>query len=74
MEINDLAPSIVKNAFHLTNIPYNLKSRSELYCRNSKTAKYGTQAVSYLAPKIWSLVPEAIKSSKSLEAFKCNIR
>ena len=30
--------------------------------------------MSYLAPKIWSLVPTAIKSSKSLDAFKSKIR
>ena len=57
-----LSPSIMKNVFHLnTNIPYNLRSSCELYSRNPKTVKYGTEAISYLAPKIWSLVPNAIK-------------
>ena len=38
-----LSPSIMKNVFHLnTNIPYNLRSRSEL-SRNPKTVKYGTE-------------------------------
>ena len=47
-----LSPSIMKNVFHLnTNIPYNLRSRSELCCRNPKTVKYGTETISYLAPK-----------------------
>ena len=57
-----------------TNIPYNLRSRSEFYCRNPKTVKYGTETISYLAPKIWSLAPNAIKSSKSLDVFKSEIR
>ena len=57
-----------------TNIPYNLRSRSELCCRNPKTVNYGPETISYLAPKIWSLVPEAIKSSNSLDAFKSKIR
>ena len=70
-----LSPSIMKNVFHFnTNIPYNLRSRSELYSRNPKTVKYGTETISYLAPKIWSLVPNAIKSSKSLDVFKSKIR
>ena len=70
-----LSPSIMKNAFHLnTNIPYNLRSRSELYCRNPKTVKYRIEALSYLAPIIWSLVPCDIKSSKSLDVFKSKIR
>ena len=63
------------NVFHFyTYIPYNLRSRSELYSRNPKTVKYGTETTSYLAPKIWSLVPNAIKSSKSLDVFKSKIR
>ena len=65
----------MKNVFHLnTNIPYNLKSCSELNCRNPKTVKYGIDTMSYLAPKIWSLVPGGIKSSKSLDAFESKIR
>ena len=70
-----LSPSIMKNVFHFnTNISYNLRSRNELYSRNPKTVKYGTETISYLAPKIWSLVPNAIKSSKSLDVFKSKIR
>ena len=65
----------MKNIFHLNaNIPYNLRSRSELYCRNPKTVKYGAAIISYFAPKIWSSVPETIKISKSLDAFKYKIR
>ena len=65
----------MKNVFHLnTNIPQNLRSHNELYSRNPKTAKYGTETISYLAPKIWSLVPNAIKSSKLLDVFKSKIR
>ena len=49
-----LSPSIMKNVFHLNiNIQSNLRSHSELYCRNSKTVKYGTETISYLARKIW---------------------
>ena len=63
-------PSIMKNVFHLnTNTPYNLRSRRELYSRNPKAVKYGTEAISYLAHKIWSLVPYTIKSSKLLDVF-----
>ena len=70
-----LSPSIMEIAFHFnTDIPYNLRSRSELYSRNQKTVKYRTETISYLAPKTWSLVPNAIKSSKSLDVFKFKIR
>ena len=65
----------MKNAFDRNiNIPYNLRSRSELYSGNPKSVKYGTEAIPYLTPKIWSLVPNVIKSSKSLDVFKSKIR
>ena len=68
-----LSPTIMKNVFHLnTNIPYNLRPCSELYSRNPKTVKHGTETKSYLAAKIWSLVPHTRKSRKSL--YVLNLR
>ena len=64
----------MKNVFHFnTNTPYNLRSRIELYSRTPKTLKYGTQAISYFAPKKWSLVFKSTKSSKLLDVFKFKI-
>ena len=41
-----LSPSIMKNVFHLnTKIPCNLRSRSELCCRNPKTVNYVTDCI-----------------------------
>ena len=52
-----LSPSIMKNVFHLdTDISYNPRSRSELYI---------LEPISYLVSKIWLLVPNAMKSTKS---------
>ena len=52
--------------FNINN-PYSLRSHNEIYCGNPKIAKYGTvKIMSCLASKIWSLVPEIIKSSKTL--------
>ena len=65
----------MKNIFQVnTNNPYSLRSRNELYCRNPKTVKYGTETISYLAPRIWSVVPEILKSTKTLDIFKNKIR
>ena len=36
--------------------------------------KYGADTISYLAPKTWSLVPNAIKSSEPSDIFKSKIR
>ena len=45
----------------------------ELYSRNHKTVRYGTETVSYIVPKIWSKVLETIKTSLSLESFKTKV-
>ena len=73
--LNGLPPSFLNNVFH-KNISnsYDLRNHKELYSRNPKTVRYGTETVSYMAPKIWSKVPETIKMSSSLETFKTKIR
>ena len=48
--------------------------KNELYSRNSKTVAYGTESVSFMAPKIWSIVPQELKNSQSLYSFKKGIR
>ena len=66
--LNGLSPSFLNNVFH-KNISnsYELQNHKNLYSRNPKT-------VSYIAPKIWSKVPETIKMNSSLESFKTKIR
>ena len=73
--LNGLSPSFLNNVFH-KNISnsYELRNHKELYSRNPKTVRYGTETVSYMAPKIWSKVPETIKMSSSLDSFKSKIR
>ena len=41
-------------------IPLDLRIRNELYARNPKTVRYGTEAISFFSPKIWSLIPQNI--------------
>ena len=48
--------------------------RNELYARNPKTVRYGTETISFLAPKIWALIPKNLKHSSSLPCFKKSIR
>ena len=69
--LNGLSPSFLNNVFH-QNISnsYDLRNREELYSRNPKTVRYGTETISYMAPKIWSKVSETIKMSSSLQSIK----
>ena len=73
--LNGLSPSFQNNIFH-KNISnsYDLRNQKELYSRNPKTVRYRTETVTYIAPKIWSKVPETIKMSSLLESFKTKVR
>ena len=73
--LNGPSPSFLNSIFH-KNISnnYDLLNHKESYSRNPKTVRYGTETVLYMAPKIWSKVPENIKMSSSLESFKTKMR
>ena len=49
---------------------YYPRDKNELYSRNPKAVVYGTESVSFMAPKIWSIVPQELKNSQSLYSFK----
>ena len=73
--VQAISPAILSEVFKVNEtMPYDLRMRNELYARNSKTVRYGTETISFLSPKIWSLIPQNIKDSGSLPCFKKNIR
>ena len=55
-------------------VPYDLRKRGVLQNRNISSIRYGTETISYIAAKIWSLVPETIKNCDILKSFKQKIR
>ena len=64
--VNGLSQEIMNSVFNLKeNSRYSLRNVYELYSRNPKTVKYGTETISNLVPKIWSIVPHTIKESTS---------
>ena len=73
--LHGLSPAIMSGIIKLKRPPtYNLRIRQELYSINPKTVRYGTETISFLAPKIWAVVPQTIKNCTSLSSFKMNIR
>ena len=70
-----LSPKIMNSIFQVNNSS-RLSHRNfrELYSRNPKTVKYGTEAISYLAPKLWEMVPIDAKNSKSVSESKSKIK
>ena len=67
-------PSLMESVFKLNDNHYNLRSGLSLQSRNLKTVNYGENSISNLAPKIWNLVPEHIKSCSTIESFKNKIK
>ena len=41
-------------------LPYNLRTHNEVFNKVPKTVNYETETISFLAPKVWTLVPEKI--------------
>ena len=50
--------------------------RNSLICGSYKikTVHYGTETITYLGPKIWSIIPDEIRESASLETFRQKIK
>ena len=55
-------------------IPCDIRKRNVLQSTNPNSVKYGTEIISYLAPKIWPLVTKTIKNCGSLKSFKQKLR
>ena len=73
--MNGLCPEIMNSVFNLKeNNDYSLRNVYELYSRNPRAVKYGAETISYLALKIWSIVPQTIKESTFRYSFKTKIR
>ena len=54
--VNGLSPVIVKEVFPFTvNTSYNTRNKRKFYSRSIKLVTFGSETLSHLAPKIWSL-------------------
>ena len=53
---------------------YSLRGNNVLTRRRVNSVRYGTETVSFLAPKIGDILPKDIKDSESLDIFKRKIK
>ena len=60
--------------FKLKETKYSFRNETALVSSNKKTMNYGINSASHLATKIWDLVPEEIKNSKSSNIFRQKIK
>ena len=71
---NNIALEIMKELFAPKMSSYDLRNNNSFKRRRVNSVWHGTESVSYLGPKIWDLVPNEIKESKSLNALKFKIK
>ena len=68
---NDICPDIINDVFPLsTSSNYDIRSRPTFTTRSVKTVYYGTESLSWLAPKVWELISSNIKSLENFPKFK----
>ena len=62
-----MSSTIMNEIFQFFENPvYELRSGVHLPSRNSRTVFFGTESIMNLGAKLWNMVPQNIKSSKSL--------
>ena len=71
---NNIAPEIMKELSRPNINPYDLRNSNSFERKRENSDRYGIESVSYLGSKIWDLVPNEIKQSETLNAFKSRIR
>ena len=59
--INNLSSALMHKLFKVKDKTYNLRNVKTLARHNVLTTGYGLNSISYLAPKIWDIVPTEIK-------------
>ena len=71
---NNMSPLIMHDVFIQRSVKYNLRNKTEFATHVPHSVTQGTETLSYLGPKIWSLIPDKIKESTTLPIFKKNIK
>ena len=72
--LQGLSPPLTNEIFVERNNNYSLRGNNLLTRRRVNSVRYGTETVSFLAPKIWDILPKDIKDSESLDIFKRKIK
>ena len=66
---NNLSSQLMLDLFQRREVNYNIRSQTEFSLRSVNTSSYGLRSLRYLAPNIRNLVPQDIRSAKSLSQF-----
>ena len=69
-----IASELMNRVFEFADVPYNLRSHSKCNHSIPCTERYSIETASFVGLKLWDKVPTEIKTSKSLEEFKAQIK
>ena len=72
---SELSPMTTANVFTtIHESHYNLRNCNGFRSPFARTVYHGTEIISYLAPKMWDIVPIEMENTQSLNSFKKSIR
>ena len=72
--LQGLYPPLMNEIFVERNNNCSLRGNNVLTRRRVNSVRYGTETVSFLAPKIWNILTKDIKDSEFLDIFKRKIK
>lgn len=70
----EIAPPYLESLLEERKMAYNLRGTLKFSLPRVTTSSYGLQLFRYAAPQAWNTLPDNIRTSESLTAFKCAIR
>ena len=70
---NGHSPQIIGENFEFLNRAYNFRNTSVLKRKKGRTVFYGSESVTSLAPKIWDLLPNSMKSPNSRQQINVHV-
>ena len=73
-EIQGISLPLLKEVFAPRQCNYDLRGNNFLERRRVKSVRYATESISFLASKIWEILPNEIKDSYTLQIFKAKIK
>ena len=72
--LQGLSPPLFSEIFVERELSYSLRGDNPLARRRVNSVRHRTESVSFLAPKIWDILPKEIKDSKTLNVFKTKLK
>ena len=72
--LHGLSPELITDIFTLRKNPYNIRNIRLFGSENSRSVRFGADAIAFRASQLWQKVPITMKDSSSLEIFKAQIK